>query len=126
MLALIAVLTQAATMPPPTGMSLAEIAQTLTSAGVLGLVGFAFKFNARMTRLETVLLEPELGVVPRMRGIGKQGHTNTSDLQGHRLMIDEHGRRLDGLDEDVARLERDKESRRVMGPADVGSLNRGG
>src|SRR4051812_16855289 len=111
------------TIPPTAGMSLAEIAQSLTAAGVLGLIGFAFSFNSRMTRIETVLLEPSMGVVPRMQGIGKQGHTNASSIQGHTLSIEEQARRLDGHDDDIARLERDKENRRVMSPGDVGSLN---
>ena len=101
-----------------------SVVQTITAAGVMGLIGWAFRFSARLTRLETVLLEPDLGVVPRVKGIAKQGHDHATHLQGHALQLEDHDRRLTGAEDDIARLDRDKESRRPLQPTDVGRPDR--
>jgi hypothetical protein len=100
-------------------LDIQPVMQTITAAGVVGLIGWAFRFSARQTRIETVLLEPDLGIVPRMKGIAKQGHDNAGILQAQGSTLELHGAEL-------ARLEREKEPRHSMQPADVGRPDRRG
>jgi len=75
-----------------------DVVQNLTAVGVAALVALAFKINGRITRIETVLTESELGVIPRLTGTSRQVHGQATVLQEHEIRLDRH-------DTDIERIE---------------------
>ncbi|HEY4133512.1 MAG TPA: hypothetical protein VGM50_23030 [Gemmatimonadaceae bacterium] len=88
-----------------------DLMQYIGNAAAVGAFVFAWRTNTRVTRLETVMTEPDIGIV-----------STISPLKKGALV--EHGTRLDQHDSEIARLDRDKEPRRAMQPTDVGVLDR--
>lgn len=70
-------------------MNLAVILQGLTLAGILGLIGWAFRTDSRLTRLETILtgangdngINGEVkGVRARLHKLGDEQHAQSGKL----------------------------------------------
>jgi hypothetical protein len=72
-----------------------DLIQYVSEAAVMGTFAFAWKTNTRVTRMETMMSEPG-GVVPTI-----------DPLRRGKLI--EHEARLDQHDNDIKRLDRDKE-----------------
>lgn len=85
-------------------------------AVAIGTFGFLWKLNARVARIETILLEKSTGIVPRLDGTSKQSYANDKAIEGHEVRLNNH-------DREIERLDRDKEPRRLQ-PTDVGTLDR--
>lgn len=108
-------LLQAATASAP--LELRDLVQYIANAAAIGAFVFAWRTNTRVTRIETVLSEPEQGVIPTLSGMRKGNHHINVDLT-------EHGVRLDNHDREIDRLDREKEPRRSLQPTDIGILDR--
>jgi IS5 family transposase len=98
----------------------------VADAAAVGAFAFAWRTSARLARIETILTESEIGVIPRLTGTSRQAHNHANVLQAHEGKLDAHDARLDGHDRDIERLERDKDPKRALGPTDVGTLDRRG
>lgn len=99
-----------------------EIGIYFADAAALGAFGFAWRANAALVQLRTMLMDPDMGLASRFAGASKQVHDHATTLQGHEVTLDTHGR-------EIARLDREKEprrDRRALGPEDVGTLDRRG
>lgn len=93
----------------------------VADASALGAFGFAWRTNARLSRIETMLTEPSIGAIPKLTGTSRQVHDHASELQAHELQLTTHEKRLDGHDATIQGLQQ-----RAMGPRDVGTLDRRG
>lgn len=89
----------------------------IADAAAMGAAGFAWRTNARLARIETILAERKTGVVDT---VAEQGET----IDDHGKKLERHETRLDGHDRELAHLNRDDERRRPLGPRDVGAPDR--
>lgn len=63
-------------------LDLREFMQYVADAAAIGACGFAWRTNARVTRLETVLMEPELGLVSVVSRLRDRGVSTPADFPG--------------------------------------------
>lgn len=99
--------------------SLRDIAVYVADVAAISACGFAWRTNAAIVELRTLLQADEIGVIARLTRSTNQGHRHANTLQEHEGRLDSHDRELD-------RLDREKEPRRALQPQDVGKPDRRG
>lgn len=65
-----------------TSIDLREFMQYVADAAAIGACGFAWRTNARVTRLETMLTEPKLGLVDVVSDLRDRGVATPADFPG--------------------------------------------
>lgn len=77
-----------------------DFIQYIADAAALGAFGFAWRTNTRVTRLETVLAEPDLGVIPSVTHLRKASTGVHNQLAEHGTRLDGHDREIDDIKDD--------------------------
>lgn len=93
-----ALLQSAIAVEPEIGRRAADVLQVLTAGGVTACVGMLWRFGGRLTAIETVLSDPDVGVKPAITSLRKSRHNDANQLQSHET-------RLDGHDKDIQRID---------------------
>lgn len=91
-------LLQAAQAQPDLSRRAGDVLQVLTAAGVSACVTMLWKFGGRLTTIETVLNDPELGIKPAIVSLRKSRHHDANALQVHETRLDGHDRDLERID----------------------------
>ena len=77
-----------------------QAARWISQAAILFVAGFCWKINSRMGRIETILSEPNLGIIQRVDALHESRSTLDTTMHTHGIRLDGHDREIGEIKED--------------------------